>query len=367
MDVRDGYKLTEVGIIPADWHTETIGSFAHITTGSKNTQDRRVAGEYPFFVRSQTVERIDTYSFNGEAVLTAGDGVGTGKVFHYANEKFDFHQRVYKISGFADEIDGYYFYQYFRANFYNRIMQMTAKSSVDSVRKEMIADMPIALPPTKAEQEAIAEALGDADELIQSLEELIAKKRLIKQGAMQELLRPKEGWVATALGEILDYEQPTKYLVTDTEYDDNNQVPVLTAGKTFVLGYTDESFGLFDSLPVIIFDDFTTASKFVDLRFKVKSSAVKILKLRGQNYSLRFAFESMQIIHFPLSGHKRYWISEYQYLEIPVPEYSEQNRIAGQLGDMDAEIAALDSKLTKYKQMKQGMMQVLLTGNIRLV
>lgn len=122
--IPKGYKQTEVGVIPGDWDFDEIQKLADISTGAKNTQDRILDGDYPFFVRSQTVERINSYSFDGEAVLTAGDGVGTGKVFHYINGKFDFHQRVYKISKFSECLDGYFFYLYFSKNFYNRIMQM---------------------------------------------------------------------------------------------------------------------------------------------------------------------------------------------------------------------------------------------------
>ena len=191
MELKEGYKQTEVGVIPEDWDIEYIENLAHITTGSRNTQDRVDDGQYPFYVRSQTVERINSYSFDGEAILTAGDGVGTGKVFHYINGKFDAHQRVYRISEFNERIKGYFFYLYFSSHFYNRIMQMTAKSSVDSVRREMIAKMIIPLPPTKAEQEAITAALSDVDALIAALDRLIAKKRDIKQAALQELLTGK--------------------------------------------------------------------------------------------------------------------------------------------------------------------------------
>jgi type I restriction enzyme S subunit len=185
--VKPGYKQTEVGVIPDDWKPDYIENFAHITTGSKNTQDRIEDGQYPFFVRSQTVERISSYSFDGEAVLTAGDGVGTGKVFHYINGKFDVHQRVYRISDFAEHVNGFFFYLYFSTHFYNRIMQMTAKSSVDSVRRVMIARMLVPLPPTEAEQRAIAEALRDVDALLGVLDDrLIAKKRDLKQAAMQQ-------------------------------------------------------------------------------------------------------------------------------------------------------------------------------------
>jgi len=147
-NISKGYKQTEVGVIPEDWEVEKIKNVSSITTGAKNTQDKIDDGQYPFFVRSQTIEHINSYSSEGEAVLTAGDGVGTGKVFHYINGKFDFHQRVYKISNFNKKLNGYFFYLYFSNNFLNRIMSMTAKSSVDSVRMEMIANMQIPIPPS---------------------------------------------------------------------------------------------------------------------------------------------------------------------------------------------------------------------------
>ena len=139
------------------------------------------------------------------------------------------------------------------------------------------------------------------------------------------------------------------------------------SGKSFILGYTNETNGVFKKYPVIIFDDFTTATKYVEFPFKVKSSAMKILKPKNDNVSLRFIFEIMQQIDFPLGDHKRHWIGEFQPLEIKVPKsLEEQNRIATILSDMDAEIETLEKKLAKYKQIKQGLMQVLLTGKIRL-
>jgi type I restriction enzyme S subunit len=185
---KPGFKQTEGGRIPEDWQVDNIENLAHITTGARNTQDRIDDGQYPFFVRSQIVERINSYSYDGEAVLTAGDGVGTGKVFHYINGRFDAHQRVYRISEFSERINGYFFYLYFSSHFYRRIMQMTAKSSVDSVRREMIAGMLVPLPPTKAEQEAIASIPNDMDAEISALEAKLAKARQLKQGMMQELL-----------------------------------------------------------------------------------------------------------------------------------------------------------------------------------
>lgn len=182
-----GIKQTELGEVPEDWDVCKVGSLVSITTGGRNTQDRDDDGTYPFFVRSQNVERINSYSFEGEGVLTAGDGVGTGKVFHYVNGRFDFHQRVYLMHGFEGRVSGFFFFLFFSRNFYDRIMSMTAKSSVDSVRREMITDMMMSVP-SKEEQTAIAQIVSDMDGEIHTLEKRLAKTRQIKQGMMQELL-----------------------------------------------------------------------------------------------------------------------------------------------------------------------------------
>lgn len=173
-----------------EWEVKKIGDVVSISTGARNTEDKVKDGKYPFFVRSSKEERINTYSFDGEAVLTAGDGVGTGKIFHYINGKFDYHQRVYKMSDFTSEVDGYYFYLYFSTHFYDRVMGMTAKSSVDSVRMDMIAEMNIDLPPLK-EQKAIAQILSDMDRELKTLRQKREKYKQIKQGMMQELLTGK--------------------------------------------------------------------------------------------------------------------------------------------------------------------------------
>ena len=196
----------------------------------------------------------------------------------------------------------------------------------------------------------------------------MVKDIAIKKGYKQtELGVIPEDWEVKKLNEYLDYEQPTEYLVADTEYNDNNQTPVLTAGKTFILGYTNEENGIFNKLPVIIFDDFTTAIKFVDFPFKVKSSAMKMLLPKNNKVNMRFVYEKMLHIKYPLGDHKRHWIGEYQHLEIIVPASSEeQTAIATVLSDTDALIEKLEKLIIKKKAIKQGAMQQLLTGKKRL-
>lgn len=173
-------------------------------------------------------------------------------------------------------------------------------------------------------------------------------------------------WQEMRLGDILEYEQPTKYLVKNTEYSNLYQTPVLTAGKTFILGKANENFGVYKDLPIILFDDFMTTSKFVDFPFKVKSSASKILKPKTNNINLKIVFEMMQTIDFCAKDHKRYWISEYQNLTIKLPTLAEQKKIAQVLSACDKEIELLKSKFQCLKTQKKGLMQRLLNGEVRV-
>ena len=135
-----------------------------------------------------------------------------------------------------------------------------------------------------------------------------------------------QGWAVCRLEDILDYEQPQAYIVNSTDYSDEYETPVLTAGKSFIIGYTNETNGICDRLPVIIFDDFTTDSKLVDFPFKVKSSAMKILRTKGE-INIDYIAYYMSITRLIGDTHKRYWISEYSKLLIPIPPYQEQLRI----------------------------------------
>ena len=164
-------------------------------------------------------------------------------------------------------------------------------------------------------------------------------------------------WNEEELGNCLDYLQPTNYIVRSTSYDNNYKTPVLTAGKTFILGYTNEEEGIFSKkLPVIIFDDFTTSSKYVDFPFKVKSSAMKILLAKKSN-NIKFIFESMQMIKYEVGVHGRHWISVYSILKIPFPNPIEQQKIANCLSSLDELLTAQNDKLETLKNHKKGLMQ----------
>lgn len=180
-------------------------------------------------------------------------------------------------------------------------------------------------------------------------------------------------WKDITLGAVLKYEQPYKYTVESTQYN-NSGVPVLTAGKSFILGYTSETNNLYSNLPVIIFDDFTSDCKFVDFPFKVKSSAMKFLKERNEEeISLKYFYEILQTLKLDSVGgdHKRRWISEYSKIKIKAPDFIEQTHIAEILSTADEAIAYTEALIAKYQRIKTGLMQDLLTkgiddkGNIR--
>ena len=460
-NIQKGYKQTEVGVIPEEWNNDSIVNLASITTGNKNTQDRIEDGAYPFFVRSSTVERINSYNFDGEAVLTAGDGVGTGKVFHYINGKFDYHQRVYKISEFCERLDGYYFYLYFSNNFYQRIMQMTAKSSVDSIRREMIANMRIPLPPPD-EQRAIAAALSDMDALLAKIDQLIAKKRDLKLATMQQLLtgkirlpgfgppvgagskpaQPKpaqmsddttvgagskpalskpalskpaqskpapnhpgastmtglaraglepaptvpDGWEVKRLGNISEIDPENLGGDTSPNYT-FNYISLENVDSGVLTGYSEQFFcnapsrarrklKRGDVLVSTVRPNLKSHFHFVlDDPHWVCSTGFSVIRCKegvthsGYVFFHLFGGSILRQIDTLLAGSNYPAINsrDIRALEIPLPQYEEQTAIAIVLSDMDAEITALEARRDKTRDIKQGMMQELLTGRIRLV
>ena len=154
------------------------------------------------------------------------------------------------------------------------------------------------------------------------------------------------------LGELLPFEQPTAYIVKSTDYSDAYATPVLTAGKSFILGKTNETDGIFDQLPVIIFDDFTTATQFVNFKFKVKSSAMKILHINTALVMPKYIFYRLQIIQFDHSTHKRYWIQSYSKIKVSIPSLDEQSRIVSRIDELFSELdKAVDTLNTTKEQL----------------
>lgn len=395
MELRAGYKQTEVGVIPERW---AVMSFQHLLDFRNGINaDKGAYGKgLPFVNVLEVITKGHLKASDITGRVTIAKSVAEvfsvrrgDMVFNRSSETpeevglssvyLDTQPAVF--GGFVirgqfrnDLVDPIYSGYAFRAPAIRKQIVARGQGAIRANIGQADLKQVVAPIPPMPEQCAIANALSDVDALLAKIDQLIAKKRDLKQAAMQQLLTGQTRlpgfsgeWEVKRLGDLLSYEQPTPYLVRSAEYDAGNSVPVLTAGKTFILGYTNETDGVYSSPPVIIFDDFTTASKFVDFHFKAKSSAMKILKAREGRAHIRFAFERMQIIDFQLGDHKRYWISEYSKLPIETPSLVEQTAIATVLSDMDAELAALEARRDKTRALKQGMMQALLTGRIRLI
>ena len=367
-------KKTSLGLLPNDWDVDILEHRLKIQTGSRNTEDKQENGKYPFFVRSSKIEHIDTYHYDCEAILTAGDGVGTGKVFHYINGKFDAHQRVYILTEF-EGIKGKYFYYYFRENFLKEVSKYTAKSSVDSVRRDMIAKMTVPIPKIE-EQAAIAEALSDIDSLISSLQKLIEKKRAIKQGAMQELLTGEKrlpgfcgAWKKKYLCD----------LAADIKTGTKNNEDKVKGGKYpfFVRSATVEkinSYG-YDCEAILVPGEGNIGEIFhyINGKFDCHQRVYKISDFRECIglyifYYLKMFFGAYALLNTVKATVDSLRLPTFQNFIVHVPsDLKEQQAIAQVLSDMDSEIEQLEKKLAKYQQIKQGMMQELLTGRIRLM
>ncbi|WP_000339729.1 restriction endonuclease subunit S [Helicobacter pylori] len=256
----------------------------------------------------------------------------------------------------------------------NKLLELASGSTFLEVSPNKIKNLLIPLPPLN-EQIAIANILSDLDHYLCSLDALILKKESVKKALSFELLSQRkrlkgfnQAWQRVRLGDILSYEQPTKYLVATTQYLQKGFTPILTAGKTFILGYTNDKHGIYTNIPVIIFDDFTTDSKMVNFPFKVKSSAIKILSLRDNNQAdLKYIYEKLTLLKHQVTDHKRYWIDEFSNFEIPLPPLNEQIAIANILSGLDNEIISLKNKKRQFENIKKALNHDLMSAKIKVL
>lgn len=395
MEVRPGYKLTEVGLIPEDWEVAPVASKGEVVTGkalaihgpgarrpylrTKNVFDGKIEVDDVLSMPMTDAQFEQFGLLYGDVLLNEGQSLElVGRCAMYKGEYpapcaiQNALLRFRPKPGTSGVFASYVFRFCQQSGVFARVALQT--TSIAHLGGSRFQKLSLAWPGEKREQDDIAAVLNDMDALLDGLERLITKKRDIRQGAMQQLLTGQirlpgfvDRWKPKSFGDLLRYERPDKYIVANSDYSDSGDVPVLTANKSFVLGCTDERSGICQDLPVVLFDDFTTDSKYVDFPFKVKSSAIKLLRPLNPKSNLKYIFARMHLFSFPRGEHKRYYISEYQHVEFPTPEPDEQAAIVTALSDMDAEIVILDHRLSKTRNLKQGMMQQLLTGKIRLV
>ena len=384
--------------LPNNWEIKKFGDVAKITCGvaatpeyvdasigipffsARNVQNGRLDLNYFQYISVELHKKLtkNTKPERGDILLTrVGAGIGEAAVVN-----IDFEFSVYvslTLIKCSKKIESEFIKLLLNTNYYRYLAtrDQFAGGGVQNLNVQMVKDYPIPVPPL-LEQKKIAQILSTWDQAISATEELLENSQKQKKALMQQLLTGKkrlldenggefsDEWQRIELGLLLDYQQPTPYLVESTAYSDSYETPVLTAGKTFILGYTNESSGIYqDQLPVIIFDDFTTDSKYVNFPFKAKSSAMKILTAK-KGVSIKFVFEAMQMLQLTVGGHQRHWISIFSNLVIPLPNKKEQQQIAEVLSLADQEIETIQKKLDCLKQEKKALMQQLLTGKKRV-
>ena len=209
--------------------------------------------------------------------------------------------------------------------------------------------------PCKQEQEKIAKLLSLLDERMATQSKIIEDLKKLKSAIRKKVFvsLKEEHTECCEINQLLTYEQPTAYIVTNDEYStDTTLIPVLTANKGFVLGYTDEDFGIYQKGECIIFDDFTMDAKYVSFPFKVKSSAIKMLTAKP-NVNLRFMFEYLSYLELKSEEHKRHYISEIASLVVELPSKEMQNKIASLMTSLDNKLALEENTSVRYEDEKQ--------------
>ncbi len=367
MNVPEGFKQTEVGVIPQDWEVTELWQLADFLDGQRKpikSSDRdKMKGIYPYYGASGIIAYVNNYIFDDELILLGEDGenilsrnlrlafIVRGKV--WVNN----HAHVLKAKDgcstafLAEKLESLNYEQY------------NSGTAQPKITKGTCAKIKISLPPTKAEQTAIAAALSDMDALIEGVEKLLEKKRRIKQGAMQELLRPKEGWTKKALGEVLKIKHgKSQKDVASIQ----GSYPILASGG--IIGKANDY--LYNKPSVLIGRKGTIDEpQYMDSPFWAVDTLFYSEILTGN--SEKFIFYLFRLIDWyaynEASGVPSLNAKTIENIEKYFPELEKQTAIAAILSDMDSEIEQLETQLTKYRQLKTGMMQELLTGKKRLV
>ena len=350
--------------VPNGWCISTIGNVFTLQAGKNITANHISSSKnnktaYPCFGGNGLRGYVNDFNRQGNYPIIGRQGALCGNI-NLAQGNFYATEHAVTVERYCNVDLMWVFY----ALIYLNLNQYATATAQPGLSVNVINEIPIAVPPLNEQLRiskqittwfSIIDAIEQSKEDLQTaikqakskILDLAIHGKLVSQDPndepASELLKrinPKaqitcdnehyaqlpKGWSVCLLEDIIEYEQPTDYIVSSTNYDDSYLTPVLTAGKSFIIGYTDEEEGIYPKLPCIIFDDFTTASKLVTFPFKVKSSAMKILQV-NHNISIEYVAAFMSITQLIGDTHKRYWISEYSKLAIPIPPKEEQERI----------------------------------------
>lgn len=370
-----------------NWEEKVVEDVCSVTTGNSNTQDRVDGGQYPFYIRSATPVRSNRYLFDTEAVITIGDGQ-VGQVFHYVKGKFDLHQRCYAMFDFKENIIGKYFYYFFSSHFYKRVMRMSAKATVDSVRREMITKMSLQLP-SLPEQRKIADLLSAVDAVITAQQAEVDAWEQRKKGVMQKLFsqevrfKADDGsdfpdWEEKTLGDLGEFIKGAPLSKADIAPEGN---PMILYGELYTT-YGEVAYEIARSTNRNVDDKYR--SKIGDVLIPTSgetpeeiSTATCVMKegviLAGDLYIYRTVDEiDGRIMSYLLNHQANKAISciaqgksvvhvqakELRNITVVFPlEMGEQRKIADCLASMDEVIQKAKDELAKWQELKKGLLQ----------
>lgn len=401
-----------LGSIPNEWNIKKLKYLAKIDTGNRDTQDKEENGIYPFFVRSDTIERSNTYSFDGEAVLTAGDGVGVAKVFHYINGKFAYHQRVYKISDFK-QINGKYLYYYIKDNLGKEVEKISAKTTVDSLRLPMFLNFPVLINEDggKKISEFLDKKTAQFDSIISKKEALIEKLEEAKKSLISEVVTGKVKVVKTNDGyelverkkeEMKDSEIsrigsiPTYWNISKLKYVSNiimGQSPdssdVKDLGNTLFMQGSSEFGKMFPS-PKMYCDNSNKVSRIGDILMSVRAPVGEV-NISNKPYAIGRGLCSIKAVNIS-SGYLWYFMmkskDDFRFYSngttfdaitiniinnfiLTVPSKNEENMIVEFLNKETSKIENLviniKTVIEKLKEAKQSLISEAVTGKIEIL
>ena len=351
----------------------------------KNVQNGRIIYEFESYIPLDISNSLPRSQINKKCLLTPYVGTIGNIGIHDKTGIYHLGSNVGKIELFNENVINVHeeFIRYYLMSTYGYIELTKHRKATaqESISIDAIRDVDIALPPVREQLRIIKKIqywlsfINTIDNECFEMSNFISKTKskildlaihgkLVPQDPNDEpaiellkRINPKftpcdnahygnvpERWTICKLEDIIDYEQPQNYIVQSTDYKPQYKTPVLTAGKSFIIGYTNEEYGICSNLPVIIFDDFTTDSRYVDFPFKVKSSAMKILHVK-ETINIQYVCQFMSITRLTGDTHKRYWISEYSKLHIPIPPISEQQRIVSKIEELFAVLDKIKKSL----------------------
>ncbi|MEI8047981.1 MAG: restriction endonuclease subunit S [Bacteroidota bacterium] len=405
MNVRQGYKQTDIGLIPNDWNLKKFGDILNVIGGGAfKSSDSCVSGIKWLKIANVGINHAiwDSESYlpfklvrdNENFLLKNGDYVialtrpildRKLKIARLGNDDVPalLNQRVGKIEIKQNNNIDFIYYLFQKYETINGLLESMAGTDPPNLSNGGIYNIDCAVPINKSEQTAIATALSDADALISSLEKLIEKKRAIKQGAMQELLKPKEGWIIKKLGKVAEFYSGGTPSTSNASFyggdicwitsSDLNKTNIESVeGKITKSGLENSSSKMIqkETLLVALYGATAGVTAISHIEAAINQAVLAIIPKNDNNLFLFYQLTSLKdwiLSTFIQGGQGNLSGNIFKELELYLPLYEEQTRIATILSDMDAEIITLEQKLSKYKSIKQGMMQELLTGKIRLV